>query len=145
MTSLHPILFTLAFYLPPITAITLGLAALVAIIVLHFQNKERARWHETARLAIEKGQSIPLPDPGSQADTRLNRHRKRMGLVIAGLVNLGIGIGLYFGISAIPGAEQGRIFVLIPAFIGAAFLIGVVIDAIFSPRNLDTSDDRPKL
>ena len=139
-----PIPVALAFYLPAIPALTLGLVAVVAIFAIYFQNKERERWHETARRAIEKGQPVPLPDPESHTDTRVNRHRKRMGLVVAGLVNLGVGICLYFAFGRIPGAEQGRVFVLIPAFIGAAFLVAVIIDALFSPRPFDTDDDRPR-
>ncbi len=120
---------------------------------LYFKSKERERWHETVRLALEKGHPIPnmneaLSAPIEQALTsRLapdSRQKQRMGLVTGGLVNVAVGIGLYFGLSEMPGVQFARFFALIPGLIGVALLISALIDAIFSDRHSDSGNDAPR-
>lgn len=111
------------------------------VIIKQISRYQRARlWHETARLALEKGQ--PVPVEGLQKDPRdeLRRNRPiRLGCrdhwcyLRRGLVQLAIGVALYF---ALP--EEGKAWALIPALIGVANLISWLI---FSLR-ADKSDDR---
>ena len=120
---------------------------------LYFRGKERERWHETVRLALEKGHPIPnmnevLSAPIAQAlSARLApecRHRQRMGLVTGGLVNIAVGIGLYYGLSEMPGVQFARYFALIPGLIGVALLLSALIDAVFSDKPSDSGNDTPR-
>jgi len=122
----------------PITVLVGG--TLVAIAGIWFHDRERARWHATARLAMEKGQPLPAhPDEEKPLPPTERRHRQRMGLIIAGLVNLGVGVALFLGISAIPDAHVARFFVAIPAFIGLALLVSGLFDALLRPRSAEAA------
>ena len=132
-----------------ILALVFGLIA----TSLYFKSKERERWHETVRLALEKGHPIPnmaeaLSAPVAEAlCARLapeSRHKQRMGLVTGGLVNIAVGIGLYFGLSEMPEVRFARFFALIPGLIGVARLISALIDSLISARKPDSGNDAPK-
>ena len=125
-----------------ILALVFGLVA----TSLYFRGKERERWHETVRLAMEKGHPIPnlteeLSTPIAEAlSARLapaSRHKQRMGLVTGGLVNIAVGVGLYFGLSEMPEVHFARFFALIPGLIGVALLISALIDALVSDKPSD--------
>jgi hypothetical protein len=133
--------------------IPLGAFAMVAVISITthlFKNAERQRWHETARIALEKGQQIPsmpniaddvvAPDKTGVA----GRHKQVMGLVTAGLINVAVGIGLFFGLAHMPGAQEARYFALIPGLIGAALLIAGLINASLYRRLSDSGDRTPQ-
>jgi multisubunit Na+/H+ antiporter MnhB subunit len=117
----------------------LAFALAVVLITFIFRDLERRRWHETARQAIEKGR--PYPEvPGLQLEGRCTpdgRHRQRMGLVIGGLVNVGVGIGLYILLATIVGMQPMRFVSAIPFFIGIALLIGAFISGMTEPRPRD--------
>jgi hypothetical protein len=132
-----------------ILALVIGLVA----TVMYFRGKERERWHETIRLSIEKGQPVPklqeeLGGPLAEAlSARLapeSRSRQRMRLVTGGLVNIAIGIGLYFGLSEVPDAHFARFFALIPGLIGVALLLSALIDALLSNKHTDSGNDAPR-
>jgi hypothetical protein len=123
--------------------VVFGFTFLIAVAVFYFQNKERERWHATARLALEKGQPIPSEHP-EMADPGLGRHRQRMGLIIAGLVNLGVGVALFLGMSALPDGRVARYFVAIPGFVGAGLLVSALIDHFLAPKPPDRGDPKPR-
>jgi hypothetical protein len=92
-------------------AVVLCLAIPIIAIVLyyHSQHQREKLWHETARLALEKGQPIPSlpssddemkcePPPGANPDERWrwNRERRRQKDVRGGLVLLALGLALFF-------------------------------------------------
>jgi len=136
---------SLAFLdLPPWSvAIIVPVASLVFVGVLivsgmYFHNRRREMWHQTARLALEKGQPLPPSFEGfgpSDAPAANVRQARWRGYLISGLINLGIGAGLFLALSQIPGtAFNVGYFGCIPGFIGIALLIGAVIEAIASRK-----------
>jgi hypothetical protein len=118
---------------------------IIAVVGMAMKNQERERWHETARLAIEKGVPVPsMPLAAPPVNVPLSRHKQRMGLITGGLVNIGVGIGVYFGLSAIQGASETRFWGLIPALIGVALILGALIDILLSRKFPDPGDVLPK-
>ncbi len=145
MPHLAPTPLAWFFYGPSIPIFVLGFAFIVALAVFYFRNKERERWHATVRLALEKGQPIPfLPEQPEGADTGLGRHRQRMGLIVAGLVNLAVGVALFLGMSAIPDGRVARYFVAVPGFVGAGLLLSALVDALLAPKPPDRGDPTPR-
>ncbi|MBS0632986.1 MAG: hypothetical protein JSS11_13820 [Verrucomicrobia bacterium] len=119
---------------------------LCVIIIKQISRYQRAKmWHETARLALEKGQPLPdrADDPGRGARDyrgtgrcdRWNRwdRRDHWGYLRRGLIQLAVGAALYFALS-----DESRVWALIPAFIGVANLVMWLIFAL----RADKSDDR---
>jgi hypothetical protein len=100
----------------------LALSSLLIIVILHYQNRERERWHATVRLALEKGVPIPAMTGSSTPSPEVIREKQRLGFVVGGLVNIAIGIGVFAGLSSLEGASQTRYFGLIPGLIGVALL-----------------------
>jgi len=88
-------------------------------------------WHQTARIALEKGQPLPpMGENGELAKPGEPMPRWR-GLMIGGLINLGVGAGLYIALGAIPNtAFNVGLFGCIPFFIGVALLVGAIIEAL---------------
>jgi hypothetical protein len=138
--SMPPVMWVM---LVPISVFIVG--GVVAILAIAMKNQERERWHETARIALAKGLPVPgMPDPRAPQDARPGRHRQRMGLITGGLVNVAVGIGLYYGLSEIPGAWVARDFAFIPALCGVALLLGAAIDLLLSRKFPDPGDNSPK-
>lgn len=114
-------------------------AAVMGISAMHFKSQERERWHQTARVALEKGQPLP-PYPGNrresdERDEDVSQHDVRGGLVL-----LAVGGGLWMMFKAF--APIFRYVGAIPAFIGVALLVYSAGRALFSRRS-GTSDRRP--
>lgn len=131
----------------------LAIGALFGLLGMYLGHRRRVLWHETARIALEKGQPIPVPPPdscgnwsdasayprsGSPAEFshQRARHRSR-GLLISGMVNIAVGLGMYVAFSQFAGkaAYAGAI----PAFIGVAFIAGAAIELWFAPKPPQTS------
>jgi hypothetical protein len=108
-----------------IVGIIAVLAAIPIVIAgLYFRHQQQKLWHETARVALEKGQ--PLPPQAAEDDQR------RSGPDVAndfraGLVLIGLGAGLYFFL--------GRGIAAIVGFIGIALLIYATFAALFHRKN----------
>jgi hypothetical protein len=136
--NLLPVLAELHFNPATIPVIVVAIAAagclVIGLATMCFQNEEKQRWHETARLALEKGQPIPLKPEFEVPSQAVSGHRKRMGLVTAGLVNLAVAAAVYLVLSGIPGAQVARKFMAIPALIGVALLASAALDYTFAPR-----------
>jgi hypothetical protein len=84
-----------------------------------FRQRRQELWHETARLALEKGQ--PLPDRDIVADRCSRRWANRWSPwweLRRGLVLIAVGAALYYCL-----AGDSRGFAAIPAFIGVAYLL----------------------
>jgi hypothetical protein len=111
---------------------------------MYFNHRKRAMWHETARLALEKGQPIPEQSPDSggnwfgsanQTENKDIAANRRRGLLISGLVNVAVGAGLF--IALVNMAKQAAYFAAIPFFIGVALLIAAALDGLLVSKNKD--------
>ncbi len=121
----------------PIAGLLFGGA--IAGMAMYFSHQRQRLWHETARLALEKGQPLPASFDVASRAAGDNAPRWR-GYFIGGLINVGVGVGLFFALSQIPGtAFNVGYFGAIPGFIGVALLIGAAIEALASRRSADST------
>ena len=110
-------------------------AAAIAISAMYFHHRKNEQWHQTARVALEKGQPLPTMQnsPPPQQDPRSETSNDLRG----GLVLIGVGLGLWVFLQQFLG---GGLYAVgaIPAFIGAALLISGIV------RYLATRKDSSK-
>jgi hypothetical protein len=119
-----------------IAAILGGLTFTILLIFfgLKFVQRRQELWHETARVALEKGQPLP-PLP---RDMQPEKHSDENNDLRAGLVMIATGGGLYlFFATFIPAL---RFIAAIPGFIGVALLIYGLSKALTGRK--DPSADR---
>jgi hypothetical protein len=132
------------FYVMMIPLGSMVFALFFILVTGHFRNQEEQRRHETARIALEKGQPVP-----AFADSWNGRREKRgqqktwVGLMIGGFVNVAVGVGTYIMLGAIPGAYVARWCSLIPGLIGVALLLSALIVALTAPTQSDSGDHPP--
>lgn len=120
------------------------LGGVIVTTMLYFQHQKQRLWHETARLAIERGQPLPpypatdeerasQPPAGVSYD-EWRRHQRGRGLK-GGLILIAVGIGLGFvsGQNFFAGA--------IPALIGVALVINALVERFWTN---DPSDRQPR-
>jgi hypothetical protein len=114
--------------------VPLAFFAMIAALFLvpdYFKSKDRARLHETLRIAYEKGQPVPPEliqalQSGNLATKDVNRSDKdlRAAVVLIGL-SLGL-VAMSFALGQLEGGEA-RYGLLaaaaIPSFIGLGFLV----------------------
>lgn len=113
-----------------------GLIFAFVIVIVAIANWRRFRqeklWHDTARLALEKGQPLPAgmtPDNLSASCRRGGRNRPWNDLR-GGLVLIAVGTGVYL---AIPG--PARLWGFMPGMIGVALLVAGLIGLATRGRN----------
>jgi hypothetical protein len=92
-----------------------------------YQWQRDKLWHETARLALEKGQPLP---PAFNSGCYGRWRGGRWWILRRGLVLIGVGIGLYF---ALP--DHSRNYGAIPASIGAALLVTAAAEFLFARKD----------
>lgn len=122
-----------------IAAILGGLTFTILLIAfgLKFVQRRQELWHETARIALEKGQPLPPLPP----DMRHDKHPRKDSDIRTGLILVATGAGLYlFFASFIPGL---RFVAAIPGFIGIGLLFFAGIDALGTPKAQPPSDRPP--
>lgn len=139
LASIHVSLADLTFrpwmagVLIPIFAFVL--IGVIVVTALYFQNRRRELWHQTARLALEKGQPLPAmaedeatprPRPNDTAENDLR----------AGLICLAAGFGLYLFLGSFLGRGLGLVGA-IPGFVGVALLISGIVRLLLRKRNAD--------
>lgn len=110
------------------------LAGVIIVTTMYFGHRRQELWHQTARIALEKGQPLPpFPDaPGlhEAAANSANTQPRWRGYMIGGLINLAIGAGLFVSLSRISGTPFNVGYLgCIPGFIGIALLLGAGIEA----------------
>jgi uncharacterized membrane protein HdeD (DUF308 family) len=93
----------------------------IAIAALYFRHQQQKLWHETARLALEKGQPLP-PQSAEDSDRQSSTHDFRSGLIL-----MAVGAGLYFFL--------GRGIAFIVGFTGAALVFYAIVIAILKRKN----------
>ncbi len=112
--------------------------------VFFFKHREQRLWHETARLALEKGQ--PLPPTNLEERVRLQKSARREDLaqhdVRGGMVLVAVGAGLWLMLGAI--SSQLRFVGAIPGFIGIALLLYAALNAAFSRKKSDSDRHPPQ-
>jgi hypothetical protein len=109
-----------------IAAILGGLTFTILLIFfgLRFVQRRQELWHETARVALEKGQPLPpLPRDMQPAKDPNGNNDMRVGLV---MIATGAGLYLFFAAFVYP----LRFLAAIPGFIG----IALVLYAVFNPQ-----------
>ncbi len=111
--------------------------AAVILVPQYLRHLDRARLHETLRIAFEKGQPVPpelieslqRPIASAPIGTPERDLRRAVVLIFVGLGLVGLGYGFWFGLSSVSyeGAYvTGGIIAgtgAIPGLIGVAYLI----------------------
>jgi len=111
----------------------------VAILIVVFKFTGVVHWVDTQRKEREayyKAETLrrvtEAPGEGAKAalelmreDERLKQSKTREGMKIAGLINIGVGIGLLIFLHALLGGDGVYLCGLIPGSIGVAMLVYV--------------------
>lgn len=120
-----------------VLALAIALPVMIIAITFEFKNRQQKLWHETARLALEKGQPLPAqPASGfhDRTDSKGGRNDIRTGLI---LIAVGVGLAVFF---KTVGARDAMGIGAIPGFIGVALLLF----GLFSPRSSPNENQPPK-
>jgi hypothetical protein len=124
---------------PWVTGIIIPIAGLIfagVIVVcgMYFKNRQRELWHETARLALEKGQPLPpVFDTETTEDEKSPRDIAPQHDIRGGLVLIAVGFGLWFMLNEF--SPKLRFVGAIPGFIGIALLVFATGRALFSSKS----------
>lgn len=117
----------------PIVAIVGGLTFATIAHWMDIQRKEREAYYKTETLR----RVTEAPSEGARAalelmraDERMKRIHTREGMKIAGLVNIGVGIGLLIFLHALLPGTAIYLCGTIPGFIGVGFLLYVYVLAV---------------
>jgi hypothetical protein len=146
MTSfLHPLLADLSS-LPWIAIIAIIGSFLMGpvIIFIVFQSIQRRQqmWHDTARVALEKGQPLP-PMPADVAPPKADPTPRARNDVRTGLILIAVGAGLYVFLGTLVGRGLGLVGA-IPGFIGIALFLFGLVEAFSGPKN-NPPPDQPRV
>ncbi len=107
---------------------------ILPVAAIYFHNRRQQLWHETARLALEKGQPLPsLPDAVS--NQKLPGNDIRSGLI---LIAVGAGLILFFYNSWL------RYLGAIPGCIGLALFLYGALSALFGRKSPSLTDHPPR-
>jgi len=127
----------------PIVSVIGGCVIAIVAIYLHFRKQQL--WHETARIAIERGQPVPAmpsedntvaPATGTPSEWEAVKRRQTVnGLLIGGLVNLGVGLGLFLMLSRIASNAGLGYIGAIPGFIGVSLLVSAFFMHKMTPKS----------
>lgn len=120
---------TLAGMLIPIMGIVSGLAFVTIMAWMGNRQKEREAFYraETLRRVTESsGEGAKAAIDLLREDERIRRIKAREGIKISGLINIGAGVGMVFGLSQLIG-HKVALAGLVPAFVGVAMLVYVYI------------------
>jgi hypothetical protein len=129
--------------LPWIAIIAVGGGMLISIVVivggLIIAHHRQKLWHETARLALEKGQALPAQlDEAPQSQPRQRTVGPGRDLR-AGLILIAVGAGLYLFLGTLVGQALGLVGA-IPGFIGVALLLYALLSTLFNSKDTPPAD-----
>jgi hypothetical protein len=127
-------------------------AAVMGLGGMYFRHRQIALWHETARVALEKGQPVPASPAGLHDDSTPNpcaglnpdqfaarqRAGRVRGYLIGGFINVAVGLGMFTALlnMNLRGPMRIEYFGLIPLFVGVGLLLGAAVE-ILAGRKLD--------
>ena len=104
------------------------------LIIAYHRQKQ---WHETARLALEKGQPLPAAqDAAPQAQPRTDGPSRDLR---TGLILLATGAGLFVFFDALLGRWMAYVGA-IPGFIGVALVLFAVLSHLFNRKDAPPTD-----
>jgi formate-dependent nitrite reductase membrane component NrfD len=139
-SSLFAATFHPSFWIP-IAVFICG--TIIVFVALYFAHERRRLWHETARIALEKGQPVP-PNPDTN-NTHVAREKSPASDVRGGLVLIAVAVGLYLGLSGIrSGPGPHLIGAYICGGIGIALLLNALITVVFARKSSDVSTRPPQ-
>jgi hypothetical protein len=128
--------------MPWVAIVAVGGGLVVAVVVgtvaiifgLKHSQRQQELWHETARLALEKGQPLPPMPEGMKANTK---PESRSDDLRSGLILIGVGGGLYLFFIAM-NLNFLRFVGAIPGFIGIALLLYAIASQAFGGKDDST-------
>lgn len=134
IASLNPFFSALDGTWIAVIAIAGGILVAVVAIVggLITANRRQAMWHDTARIALEKGQ--PVPKTPDDEDEEESEKRGDGSDIRSGLILIAVGGGLYLFMSNLAGAKIGYVGA-IPGFIGVALLLFGLLSQTFKRKD----------
>lgn len=107
--------------------------AVIAILAAFISAYRRQKlWHETARIALEKGQPLP---PLSNEDKPKSERRDAGSDIRNGLILIAVGGGLYLFMGNVAGENISHVGA-IPGLIGVALLLFGLISAFTKNKTL---------
>jgi hypothetical protein len=112
----------------PVAIIVVVFAFVIVIHWVDSQRKERDAFYKAdtlRRVSEASGEGAKAALELMQEDERLKRIHAREGMKIAGLINIGVGIGLLIFLHALLAGTAIYLCWLIPGLIGVGFLIYV--------------------
>ena len=127
--------------LPWVAIIAVGASMLMTIIAvvggLIIAYHRQKQWHETARLALEKGQPLPTQlDEASRPQPRIKGPGRDLR---AGLILVATGGGLFVFLDALVG--RGLAYLgAIPGFIGLALLLYAILSLFIKNQETPPTD-----
>jgi hypothetical protein len=116
----------------------ISLTAIIIVFGLKFAQRRQELWHETARVALEKGQPLP-PLPG---EMQQDNHPEQNSDFRTGLILIAVGAGLYLFFLSLFGGWMKYIGT-IPGFIGVALLLYATANALAGRKDKSPSDRPP--
>jgi hypothetical protein len=118
----------------------MGFGGIMGLAGMYFHHQRQRLWHETARIALERGQPVPPHDSDDDhAKPYRKKNRSTNHDVRGGLVLIAVGAGLWLMLGGIAG--DLRYVGAIPGFIGVALLLYAFLAWIVSPD--DPPEDPP--
>ena len=114
--------------------LAIGAVSLFAIFLpvttwLESRRKEREAFYKAEtmrRLAESSGEGAKAAIELLREQSRIERNKKREGLKIGGVINIGVGVALMIFLRALVGGEPVFLCGLIPGLIGVAMLVYVL-------------------
>lgn len=145
MSDLLPHLIADFTNLPWVALVAVGGSLVLTIVViiggLITAHQRQKLWHETARLALEKGQPLP-PALDASASRPASRPADGPGRDLrAGLICIGAGVGLFLFFDALLGRWMAYVGA-IPGFVGVALVLYAILTMAFGRKD-QPSADRP--
>jgi len=144
-----PVLASVGEYIPFFGMLIPLSVMFIVIAGQYYKNQSRKMWHETARIALEKGQPVPIPQsefPPAVAEAlgkklELENRSSGRGDIKAALILIAIAAGLYFGFNELrsEGHNVPSFVFFVPGFIGLALLLNALITFLATRKNPEES------